>query len=64
MKVAMDLRLAGMIRALRWKAHGLAEETEMGVLTKEREREAAGRRQPRQKSSRPTTEHHDERTGG
>ena len=63
MKVAMDLTLAGLIRALRWKAHGLAEDTEMGMLMRERKGESASRRRLRQKSARPTTEHHDERTG-
>lgn len=46
MKLSMELTLAGLVGALRLKAHGLAEDVEAGYAESRAERPAKRRRRP------------------
>ncbi len=53
MKIAMQLTLDGMVQALRWKAHALAEDLEGGYRSA-----VSGERDPAGQRMRPSmTEH-------
>jgi hypothetical protein len=62
MRVAMAMTAAGLIRALRWKAHDLAEEIERAYA--ENASTVMPRRGARAETDKSAWEQSDERAGG
>lgn len=59
MKLAAAITLDGLVRALRWNAHDLAEAVEAGNVSSARE---FAKEKPARQAPRPTREQDDDRT--
>jgi hypothetical protein len=64
MNLTISLTLDGLVRALRWREHDLAEKAERRYLPPGNADEADDIERPISRRSRMTREHHDDRSGG
>jgi hypothetical protein len=64
MNLTISLTLDGLVRALRWREHDLAENVQRRYLPPGNADEADDIEQPISRRSRMTREHHDDRSGG